>query len=250
VRGVPRAGTVVAGPAARGPAARARDGELTRDRIVLAALAIADHEGLAALSLRGVAARLEVPVMSLYRHVASKDALLRLLTDAALGEVQLPAAPPVGWRAQLEVAARVQWAVLRRHPWLARLLSMTRPVPLPSALAHAEWVLRALDGHGLDAGQRMRMHILLHGFLQGIAANLETEAEAVSQTGMSDDEWMAGQVEQYTALARSGRYPAFAAMLEELRAGFDLDFDALFEVGLQALLDGYAGIIDRARAAR
>jgi hypothetical protein len=148
------------------------------------------------------------------------------------------------------VAARVQWAVLRRHPWLARLLSMTRPVPLPSALAHAEWVLRALDGHGLDAGQRMRMHILLHGFLQGIAANLETEAEAVSQTGMSDDEWMAGQVEQYTALARSGRYPAFAAMLEELRAGFDLDFDALFEVGLQALLDGYAGIIDRARAAR
>jgi len=248
VRAIPRVGNVVASGPARAAVARERPTELTRDRIVEAAIAIADAEGLPALTLRGVAARLDAPVMSLYRHVGSKDELFHHLTDAVLGEAKLPPTPPPGWRAQLEVSARLQWTGLRRHPWLARVLSVTRPLPLPNALVHAEWVLRALDGHGLDAGQRMRMHIVLHGFLQGIAANLETEAEAVSQTGLTDDEWMAGQVEQFAALARSGRYPAFAAVLKELKDGFEVDFEALFEVGLGALLDGFARIIDRAQA--
>ncbi|WP_437332120.1 TetR/AcrR family transcriptional regulator C-terminal domain-containing protein [Sorangium sp. So ce394] len=244
VRGVARVGTVVAQVRQRAP----REHELTRARIVEAAIAIADAEGFGALSLRGVAAKLGAPVMSLYRHVASKEELVSLMTDAAFGEAALPATVPLGWRAQLEASARVQWAAFRRHPWLARVINMTRPEPLPNAIAHAEWILRALDGHGLDAAERMKLHIILYGFLQGIATNLEAEVDATSATGMTDDEWMAGRVAQFHALAASGRYPAFARVLDAFAGtgGFSLDFDELFALGLRALLDGFARVIERA----
>jgi DNA-binding transcriptional regulator YhcF (GntR family) len=240
VRGVPRVGTIVAAPQPR-----EREPELRRDKIVAAAVQIADREGIGALTLRGVAAKLDAPVMSLYRHVGSKAELVRYMTDAALGEEALPSLRLPGWRAQLELAARAQWRAMRKHPWLARVMSLTRPSPLPNALAHAEWVLSALEGHGLDAAERMRLHILLYGFVQGIAVNLETEAEAAGETGMTDEQWMENQLGAFTALAHSGRYPAFAQLLRELDRGFDLDFDALFEQGLAALLDGFASRLER-----
>jgi DNA-binding transcriptional regulator YhcF (GntR family) len=247
VRGVPRSGTVVAGTGSspKRAVARDRDSDLSRERIVDIAIALADAEGLNALSLRGVAAKLRAPVMSLYRHVANKDELLDLMADNVLGEERLPSARPRGWRAQLEIAAHKQWRVLRRHPWLARLMSITRPKPLPNALYHADWILGALDHHGLDASTRMELHILLHAYIQGLAVNLEVEAEAAGETGLSDDDWMQTQVGAFHALAASGRYPAFASTLKELDADFDLRFEALFERGLKALLDGFERIIER-----
>jgi DNA-binding transcriptional regulator YhcF (GntR family) len=242
VRGLPRVGTVVAATAKVG--ARHSEQELTRERIIDAAIQLADTEGISALSLRGVAAKLSSPVMSLYRHVESKGALLLQMIDTALGEERLPGVVPAGWRAQLEVAAELQWRTMRRHPWLARLMSLTRPNPLPNGLVYAEWILRALDGYGLDAATRMRLHVLLFGFIQGISVNLETEAEAASDTGMTDDQWMQTQSEQFTAIAERGEFPAFAAALRELRDGFELDFELLFRMGLTAILDGFAHIID------
>ena len=93
----PRSGTVVSGvrPRTNAPA----HGELSRERVIAAALEIADAEGLAALSIRGLAARLETSAMSLYRHVRNKHELIALMADAALGEESLPAPPPHGWRA-------------------------------------------------------------------------------------------------------------------------------------------------------
>src|SRR5436190_15204485 len=79
----PRSGTVVAG--SRPDATTA----LSRARLITAAIAMADDEGLSALSIRGLAARMHVPVMSLYRHVRSKDEILALMADAALGELTL-----------------------------------------------------------------------------------------------------------------------------------------------------------------
>jgi DNA-binding transcriptional regulator YhcF (GntR family) len=250
VRSVPRVGTVVASPNARGASSGTRPQppvSSMRAKIITNAIAIADTEGLPALSLRGVAARLDTPVTSLYRHVKSKDELLQLMTDAALGEESLPAKPPAGWRAQLEIAARLQWRVLKRHPWLARLMHVTRPRPLVSAIAHADWMLRALNLPGLDAALRMRLHVVLYGFVQGMAVNLEAEADAASESGLSEDEWMATQEAGFTALAASGNYPAFAAVLSAFDpGGFDLDLDVIFELGLRSLLDGFAELIARA----
>ena len=110
VRTVPRAGTVVANVAAKAAASRAQP-DLTRGRIVEAAMAIADAEGLAAVSLRGVASRLGAPVTSLYRHVDGKEELLRAMTDSALGEGVLPAAS-----FRLARTARARGAHALDHP--------------------------------------------------------------------------------------------------------------------------------------
>jgi DNA-binding transcriptional regulator YhcF (GntR family) len=243
VRALPRVGVVVAshGPSDRlVPSTTQRATPTMREKLVAAAIAMADEEGLAAVSLRGVAARLDTPATSLYRHVQSKDELLQLMTDAALAEERFPEQRPAGWRAQLELAARLQWKVLRRHPWLARVMGITRPRPLASSLAYADWVLGALDTLKLNAAMRMQLHIVLYAFVQGMAVNLESEAEAVGETGLSDDEWMQTQLHQFSALAATGHYPAFSRALTELTEGFDLDFDALFELGLHTLLDGFA----------
>ena len=240
LRSMPRVGTLVASGSPKAPPSRRGQGERGREAIIAAAVTIADAEGLAALSLRGVAARLGAPVTSLYRHVNGKEELLRGMTEAVMQEESLPARPPAGWRAQLEVAARLQWRVLRRHPWLARLMSITRPRPLPNVIAHVDWVLRALEGHGFSANLRMQLHIVLHAFIQGFAMNLETEADAAGETGMSDSAWMDSQLADFTALATTGRYPAFSSVVAELDAGFEVDLDQLFELALQTTLDGIA----------
>lgn len=244
LRSVPRVGTLVASSTPRPSPPNRGLGELGREAIIAAAVAIADGQGLPALSLRGVAAHLGAPVTSLYRHVNGKEELLRAMTDAVMAEDSLPTTPPTGWRAQLEVAARLQWSVLRRHPWLARLMSITRPRPLPNVIAHADWVLRALEGHGLDANRRMQLHIVLHAFIQGFAMNLETEADAAGETGISDSAWMDTQLADFTALAMTGRYPAFSSVMAELDDGFELDLDQLFELALQTTLDGVAALIE------
>jgi len=139
-----------AGPAALGRAERS----LGVGRIVGAAVAIADAEGLDGLSMRRVATELGAAPMSLYRHVTDKDDLLLRMMDAALREARLPAVAPPGWRPRLEVAARSLWAAFRRHPWLAPALSLTRPQAVAGGLAYTEWVLAALtDADSVAKGQ-------------------------------------------------------------------------------------------------
>jgi DNA-binding transcriptional regulator YhcF (GntR family) len=243
IRVVPRVGSIVARP--RAAAARETrevrergERELTAARIVEGAIRVADEEGLDALSLRAVASKVGAPVMSLYRHVRSKDDLLRLMTDAALAREPLPAAPPKGWRAQLEVAARAEWCVFRQHPWLARVVNLTRPEPLPSAISFADWVFRALEETRLSAGEKMRMHVLLHSYVQGLAVNVEAEANAAGETGMSNEEWMHQRGEAFSRMAASGKYPAFARVVGEL-GDFEIEFESLFEHGLKTMLDGF-----------
>jgi AcrR family transcriptional regulator/DNA-binding transcriptional regulator YhcF (GntR family) len=247
VRAVPRVGTVVnasqPGPGSsqhppRRRPAPAPEQELTRARIVHAAVGVADAEGLAAVSMRRVAAELGVATMSLYRHVPSKDQLVGLMVDAAFGEAELPEPPPPGWRAQLELIARTQWAVSRRHPWIARVISLTRPTPAPNAMAHTEWALRAVDGLGLDSATMLHVAITIAGYVQATAVNLESEVEAEQDTGITSDEWLQSQEEAVATVFASGRFPTLAAVVAQ--PDLDLDLDTLFEFGLRLLLDGLA----------
>ncbi len=248
VRAEPRSGTVVARPrpAATRPARGTRQPELTRERVVRAAIAIADAEGLDALSMRGVAARLGVAPMSPYRHVAGKDELVLLMADTAFGERGYPARPPDGWRDRLELYARTLWSLYRRHPWLAQLSPITRPLLLPNLAVHAEWALAALDGFGLGDAALCDLHAMLFGYVHGVAIHLERERQALGATGLSEDEWMDGQAAALGEIAGSGRYPTFGRVLTTLSAeGYDLDLDELFELGLRSLLDGLALRLDR-----
>src|SRR3954452_18572912 len=244
IRSVPGVGTVVAGepprPAGR-PARRrsAPDGGLGAAAIVAAGIAVADAEGLAALSMRRVAAELGAAPMSLYRHVRDKDELLLKMMDAAIAEVALPE-PPADWRKGLELAARALWAGFRRHPWLPAALSLTRPQLLPGALAYSEWVLGVLTRAGWDPTTTFVTHLTVFTFVRGLAMNLELEAEAEAASGLTDDEWMRSQEAALTALVADGRHPTCARVLSDM--DFDMDLDALFEFALQRLLAGIAAV--------
>ena len=194
------------------------------------------------MSMRRVGAELGIATMSLYQHVASKDDLLLMMIDRAFGAEPLPTEPPASWRVALETTARTQWACYRRHPWLAQAMSLTRPQPVASALAHTEYVLRALDGCGLDTTAAFNVDIMLFGYVRGIAIALESEAQAEAETGMDNDEWMRAHMDPLMSLAATGRFPMFAriAALDD----FDFDLDALFELGLTCLLDGLAARLD------
>ncbi|MEU9691267.1 TetR/AcrR family transcriptional regulator C-terminal domain-containing protein [Amycolatopsis japonica] len=235
----PGAGTVVASRTRK--AAPRTEAELSRERVVKAAIRIADAEGIRALSMRRVASGLGVATMALYRHVTAKEELILEMADMALGEIRFPPEPPSGWRAQLELMARAQWALFRRHPWLAQALSITRPQPLPNLLTHADWATRALDGHGLPASTIMYAHITIFNHVRGIALSFEAEADTESGTAVTADAWLAEHEPILWDLVSGGRFPNFAGVVS--RAPFDYDLDTLFEFGLQRLLDGYAVLL-------
>ncbi|GHG96035.1 TetR/AcrR family transcriptional regulator C-terminal domain-containing protein [Streptomyces rubradiris] len=259
VRAVPGVGTVVAAPSrpvrAARPSAAARPGgpsdassaqaALTLGRIVGAAVTVADTEGLAAVSMRRVAAELGVATMSLYRHVADKDDLLVRMMDTVIAEHPLPADPPAGWREAIELAARQLWGLFRRHPWLAPALSVTRPQMIPSALPYSEWMLATLHAHGLDLHSAFTAHLMLLNYARGIAVNLESEREAEAHSGLDSEEWMDTQEPALLAILATGRLPALSRLAA---AGYDLDLNALFEFGLQRLLDGLASLLHESSA--
>ncbi|GAA0316641.1 TetR/AcrR family transcriptional regulator C-terminal domain-containing protein [Streptomyces polychromogenes] len=258
VKAVPGVGTVVAAPsrparaAARPAGAAARpqgpsDGTapLALGRIVATAVAVADAEGLAAVSMRRVAADLGVAPMSLYRHVADKDDLLTRMMDGVMARHPLPAEPPPGWREAVELAAHRLWELFRRHPWLAPALSMTRPQIIASALPYSEWMLATLVKHGLDEQSAFTAHLTLLNYARGVAVNLEAEREAEAHSGLDSEEWMDHQEPRLHEVLDTGRFPALARLAT---AGYDFDLDALFEFGLQRLLDGLAALLDPAPA--
>ncbi|MFJ9695322.1 TetR/AcrR family transcriptional regulator C-terminal domain-containing protein [Kitasatospora sp. NPDC101183] len=262
VRAVPGVGTVVAGPVRRpAPTAPARKdvggarraaggsgggGELGRERIVEAAVRLADEEGLAALSMRRVATELGVATMSLYHHVPGKDELLRLMTGVCFAELPLPAAPPPGhWREGLEAVARLQWAIYRRHPWLASTMSFTRPVMVVDAAMHTERSMAVLAGLGLSGEETAQAAVAQAAFVCGLAVHFEREAQEEQDSGMSADEWMDGQhghEEHVRLMTDAERFPTFATLHQGPE--IDMSLDALFEFGLARMLDGLGVMIE------
>ncbi|MGE6738201.1 GntR family transcriptional regulator, partial [Streptomyces sp. NPDC059900] len=130
-------------PAANNAAPTPRKGETPdqelRQRILRAAVELADTGGLHTLTMRRLAAALDLGPMSLYRFVAGKDELLTEMADLVFADLSLPDDGPLGWRAKLELVARQQWRLCRRHLWLPRVVSFTRPALVPNMMAHTEW---------------------------------------------------------------------------------------------------------------
>ncbi len=244
VHASPGVGTVV-GPPPRSatrsrPAAAHRavpqDGglDLDRDQVVRMGIAIADAEGLGALSMRRIAAELGVSTMALYRYVGGKDALVLQMVDTAIGEFPLTEAPD-GWRDGVATVARAQWAAYRRHLWLASAVSLGRPQLLPNLLPHTDAVLRALSG--VDKSDALYAAISVFAFVRGVALAMETEAYAEQDTGLTADEWADRQSDQMAALVASGNLTGFRELLAD-DFDFDYDLDRLFEFGLELVLDG------------
>ncbi|MEU7279057.1 TetR/AcrR family transcriptional regulator [Streptomyces sp. NPDC045431] len=224
-------------PPARG--ARGPKRGLTLDRIVTAAVEVADAEGLDAVSMRRLSTELGAGTMSLYRYVPGKAELLDLMLDHVQGDaLDSPAPPPADWRAAVEFLAREQLDLYRRHPWLLKV-NQARTVLGPSALREFERSLRGLKGMGLSDPETLSVIITVQSFAAGIA-RLEAQAvEAAKETGVSDEEFWTRQGPFLVRAMESGDYPLIAALSEDT---FSPDVDH-FGFGLRALLAGFEALV-------
>lgn len=211
-----------------------REDALSRERIVAVAVAVADVEGLAAVSMRRIAGELGVVAMALYRHLGDKDELLLRMLDVAMRRWRPPAAD-LPEPEQLREAVRGLWATFRRHPWLAQALSVTRPQAVPAGMAYSEWVLGHLTARGLAVGEAFDVHLAVINYARGTGMALEPEREAEASTGMDNEEWLDAHGGELAAVLGSGEYPNLERMVGQT---YDLDVDELFERGLGLLLAG------------
>ncbi len=228
-------------PTAHTLAARIPAGTSRTDIVVATAVAIADAEGMDAVTMRRLAIELGTAPMSLYSQIADKDDLELKMLDAVLAEWHAPARGDAGWRECLEAAARGLWELCRRHPWLAAALSLTRPPVLASGIAWTEFVLGSLADVVDELETRFDVHLSLFAYVRGTAISLESESVAMAATGLDADAWMDTQLPVLRAAADLSGYPQFSALIQQ---PYDFSLDRVFEQGLGWLLDGLAVRID------
>ncbi|NJP68499.1 TetR/AcrR family transcriptional regulator [Streptomyces spiramenti] len=226
-------------PAGRGP----RPG-MTLTEIVRAAVGLTDREGLAALSMRRVAAELGVGTMSLYRYVPGKGELLDLMLDHVLGtrgDKVLPGGER--WREGLEAAAHRSWDHYLAHPWLLQI-NQSRPVLGPNALASTDRVLAMLDGLGLTDRERVAVIVNVEAFVAGTARTHILQQQVSADSGVSDEEFWETQLPLVREAVTTGAYPQLAVLDED---AFAVGGREAMEIGLRALLDGFAIYVEARR---
>ncbi|MFE3450652.1 TetR/AcrR family transcriptional regulator [Nonomuraea sp. NPDC059194] len=218
--------------------------ELSVDRIVRAAIEVADAEGLTALSMRRVAERLGVGTMSLYTYVPGKPELLDVMLDTVYGETARPADLPGGWRARLEQIARENWTLYLRHPWLLQVAT-SRPVLGPNTIAKYEYELSAVDGIGLTDVEMDSVITLVTGFVHGAARGAVEALEAEKLTGMTDEQWWAAHAPFLHRISDASRFPVASRVGEAAAEVYGSAYspEHSFEFGLQRLLDGISLLI-------
>ncbi|MCC8478727.1 TetR/AcrR family transcriptional regulator [Streptomyces parvus] len=217
---------------ARGPAP-----ERSRAQITTAALALADAEGLAAVSMRALAQRLGTGPASLYRYVGSRDELLDLMADAVAGELDLSATPGGDWLDDLVGLARQSKAAHVRHPWLADLNDRRGEVLGPNAIDYLDHALGILSPAPGTAGQKLEVIGLLGG-LAVLFARRESAATSSAATSSGDP---AARAAHLTAVAAEGRHPHLLAALTTADAPPPADRDAQFVRLLRRLLPAMLG---------
>lgn len=230
--------------------------KLTAPQITRTAIAVADAEGIAALSVRRIADELGVAPMSLYTYVPSKAELIDLMLDAVLGEtLPEPDAGPTepdagsaaGWRDRLEAVARANWALYHRHPWMLQV-AQHRPVLGPNLIAKYDGELRAVDGIGLTDIEMDSVIRLITQYVEG-AARASVEAAQVQQrSGMTDAQWWESNAPLLEKVLDPERYPVASRVGSAAGEAYQAPAapELHFEFGLERILDG----IDTLLAAR
>lgn len=232
-------------PGRRGPKQR-----LSTDEVVEAAIALADAQGIEALSMRKVAEAVGVSPMSLYTYVPSKTELLDLMFDRVLGETPDPDEGLPGWRVKLAFIARQRWALTERHPWLLDL-ALHRPPLGPNVMRKAESTMRTFEGMGLAPEEMGLAAEALQNYVTGALHAAREAREAERRTGMTDAEWFAIIADVLGGRIESGGFPVIKR-LKEAGGGAKVaaahDAVARFEFGLERILDGLEAFIRQRNA--
>ena len=204
---------------------------LTRERVLRAAVGVADSGGLAALTIRTLAQELGVQPMSVYHHVANKDEILDGAVDLVFGEIELPGCEG-DWRAEMTTRAASARRVLRRHPWAIALME-SRTTPGPASLRHHDAVLGSLRAGGFPVRLAGHAYAVLDSYVYGFA--LQEAGLPVEGTDRVGE--LAGSImEGFDA----GQYPHLTELAVEVVMKPGYDFGDEFDFGLDLVLDGLA----------
>ncbi|MCF1485121.1 TetR/AcrR family transcriptional regulator [Agrobacterium vitis] len=218
-------------PEPKGPLA-----PLNREIITNGAIAIADRQGLASVSLRKVAASLDATTMRLYSYLSTKEELLELMVDAVYGEMLAAGPLGSGWREALRTVGDRLRQATRQHPWFIELLG-GRPNLGPNAITHLEAVYAALsDAHAFkDMDAIMQAVNTVAAYVIGALRNEANELRAERESGMGPTEWQVAWWPYLKRLIATGRFPMMARVVSEAtHPGTEIEFDR----GLDCVLAG------------
>ncbi|MDQ3978502.1 MAG: TetR/AcrR family transcriptional regulator C-terminal domain-containing protein [Actinomycetota bacterium] len=204
-----------------------RGGRLSRDRVLRAAVALADEGGIDSLSMRKLGEAVGVEAMSLYNHVANKSDLLDGMIDVVFGEIELPQG--ADWKSAMRHRAISARRALRRHPWaIGRMESRTSPGA--ATLRHHDAVLRCLRRAGFSIELTAHAYSVLDSYIYGFALQ---EATLPFRSG----EETAGVAQEIMQQFPADAYPHLTELAVEhvLKPGYDYGNE--FEIGLDLILD-------------
>jgi AcrR family transcriptional regulator len=202
---------------------------LSHDRIIDAAVQVADRGGLAQVSMRNVGKELGVEAMSLYHHVDGKDALLDGLADWIFGRIELPA-PDVPWRQAMTERADSARSVLAAHPWALGLIESGR-APGAALLRHHDRVLECLRRNGFPVALAAHAFSAIDAYVHGFVL---TELNLPFEPGQKAEEF----VEEIRPLLPVEEYPYLLELIAEQVEGQDYSYANEFGFGLELILDG------------
>ena len=207
---------------------------LSRERVLRAAIVVADTSGIDSLSMRNLGQKLQVEAMSLYNHVANKDDILDGIVDLVFSEIELPA-DRGDWKSAMRKRAISAHKALLHHPWAPSLMQ-SRTKPGPATLRHHDSVLGSLRKAGFTLVMAAHAFSAIDGYVYGFALqqiNLPLQSkEQVAEVGDNILRQLAGE------------YPYLAEMITEHAMKPGYDYAEEFEFGLDLILDG----LERLRA--
>ena len=202
---------------------------LSAERVIAAAVALADTIGVDALTIRKLAAELDVKPMTIYHHVPNKEAIIDGMVDVVFSEIDLP---PTGanWKTAIRQRCSSARTVLARHPWAAPLME-SRTSPGPATLQHHDAVLGCLRAGGFSIEITAHAYALIDAFVYGFALQ---EASLPATAGAE----MADLAESMAAAMPAGAYPNLVEFTVEhvLQPGYDFAHE--FDFGIDLILDG------------
>ena len=206
---------------------------MTRERILQAAISLADRHSIESLSMRKLGQELGVEAMSLYNHVRNKVDMLDGMVDVVFSEIDLPA-NGVDWRIAMRKRAISAREALLRHPWAIGLME-SRATPGPATLRHHDAVLGSLRTAGFSIDLAAHAYSILDGYVYGF-----TLTELTLPFRNSDVAEVAGNIMEGL---RPGEYPYLAEMAVDRAMKPGYNYGDEFEYGLDLILDG----IERAK---
>ncbi|MBG6238865.1 AcrR family transcriptional regulator [Mycetocola sp. CAN_C7] len=220
----------------------------TVDAVVASGIALADDEGLETFSMRKVADRLGIGVMSVYTYVPGREELIGLMIDQATGEKPHPALEG-NLPARLEIVAHHLWDEYGRHPWLLQV-DTSRPWLGPNIADRYEWELSAVEGSGISDIEMDQVVTLIAGFVASAARSARDAKRTAERSGLSDEAWWAINAPLLERVMDGADYPISGRVGQASGEAYNAASNPqlAFRFGLARVIDGIVSFVEASPA--